>query len=129
MTRKPWPCEEIVNWTERYLRTRDSDLVLWPWIDFEKQPACTIGRQPGAKGAVVPGTVTPEDWTRQLLRHWARTVDAYTRGDFDPATFEGKVIALNALPAERLLFAYRRVVEDKRRSAPAAAQERELVYG
>ncbi|MEO7716289.1 MAG: hypothetical protein ABIY70_08795 [Capsulimonas sp.] len=122
MKRQSSPSEEIVNWTERYLsRTRDEHLLLWPWIDFKHQPACTIGKTPGAKGAVVSGTVTPAAWTRQLLRLWARTVDAYIRSDYDPKSLDGKIIVLNCVNAEKLLWAYRELADPQMKKTPAAS--------
>ena len=105
MKRKLWPSEEIVIWIEDYLYRRRDD----------------------------QRTVTPHEWTRQILRMWVRTVDQYNRRDYDPESFEGKMVELNVVNEEKLLWAYRAQAERKMGKAvtnrPSEARERAVVNG
>jgi hypothetical protein len=74
----------LLNWLRHYLAvTNDRDLVLVPWVDYENQPACTIGRQPTMRDlkskmletTPAAGAVTPQRWTRQDLAKWAGVLD------------------------------------------------------
>lgn len=65
----------LVRWAARYAKeTPDDEIAWWPFVNFKRQPACTIGPvgdKIGPQSSPVHRTTTPEQWTRTMLLHHA----------------------------------------------------------
>ncbi len=118
---------QIRAWARRYLRdTPDEALLPWPGIEFTRQAASVrvVTVDTSGMKRSVRGTWTDGAWTRNKVRYYLRLVERLISGDYDPASFWGKIVMDHADAAHDILWAYKALIEKQAADEASAAKRR-----